>query len=139
MSTMLLAAVTGATAIVLSPTAGADQATGPKQPPLKAPPPDLTMLTREHGAFPRVPAFAYAAALIRWYKSRLSALHVIVNGPAVNIVPSPAEILARAAVLPVDLIVMGTHGRGAVDLMVFGSNTHAVIRQAQCLVLTVRR
>ena len=36
-----------------------------------------------------VPAFAYAAALARWYRSRLTALHVIVNRPAVNIVPSP--------------------------------------------------
>ena len=38
-----------------------------------------------------------------------------------------------------DLIVMGVHGRGALDLMVFGSNTHTVIRQAHCPVLTVRR
>ena len=37
-----------------------------------------------------------------------------------------------------DLIVMGVHGRGAVDLALFGSNTHQVIRGATCPVLTVR-
>ena len=36
-----------------------------------------------------------------------------------------------------DLIVMGVQGRGAIDLMVFGSNTHAVIRSARCPVLIV--
>ena len=36
-----------------------------------------------------------------------------------------------------DLIVMGVHGRGAVDLMVFGSNTNAVVRRAACPVLVV--
>ena len=36
-----------------------------------------------------------------------------------------------------DLIVMGVQGRGTVDLMVFGSNAHAVIREAACPVLVV--
>jgi len=36
-----------------------------------------------------------------------------------------------------DLIVMGVQGRGTVDLMVFGSNAHAVIREAGCPVLVV--
>jgi nucleotide-binding universal stress UspA family protein len=36
------------------------------------------------------------------------------------------------------LIVMGVHGRGAVDLMLFGSTTHHVIREARCPVLTIR-
>jgi nucleotide-binding universal stress UspA family protein len=36
-----------------------------------------------------------------------------------------------------DLIVMGVQGRGAMDLMVFGSNTHGVIREAPCPVLVV--
>ena len=38
-----------------------------------------------------------------------------------------------------DLIVMGVQGRGTVELMVFGSNTHAVIRGAGCPVLVVPR
>ena len=37
-----------------------------------------------------------------------------------------------------DVIVMGVQGRNALDRMVFGSNTHAVIRAADCPVLTVR-
>jgi nucleotide-binding universal stress UspA family protein len=36
-----------------------------------------------------------------------------------------------------DLIVMGVQGRGAMDVMVFGSNSHAVIRGARCPVLVV--
>jgi nucleotide-binding universal stress UspA family protein len=36
------------------------------------------------------------------------------------------------------LIVMGVQGRGAVDLMLFGSTTHHVIREAHCPVLTIR-
>jgi nucleotide-binding universal stress UspA family protein len=33
--------------------------------------------------------------------------------------------------------VMGVHGRGAVDLMVFGSNTARVMRAAACPVLVL--
>jgi universal stress protein A len=37
-----------------------------------------------------------------------------------------------------DVIVMGVHGRGALDLALFGSKTHEVIRRAGVPVLTVR-
>jgi nucleotide-binding universal stress UspA family protein len=47
------------------------------------------------------------------------------------------EILRVALQERADLIVMGVQGRGAVDLMLFGSNTHAVIRGAACPVLVV--
>jgi nucleotide-binding universal stress UspA family protein len=47
------------------------------------------------------------------------------------------EIAHVAAEEHADLIVMGVQGRGAVELMVFGSNTHDVIRQAACPVLVV--
>jgi nucleotide-binding universal stress UspA family protein len=47
------------------------------------------------------------------------------------------RILATAAEQPADLIVMGRHGRGAVDLLLFGSNTARVIRAATCPVLIV--
>jgi nucleotide-binding universal stress UspA family protein len=47
------------------------------------------------------------------------------------------EILALAAELDTDLIVLGVRGRGAADLLVFGSTTHHVIRGAHCAVLTV--
>jgi nucleotide-binding universal stress UspA family protein len=50
----------------------------------------------------------------------------------------PAREIERvAAAERADLIVMGVQGRGAIDVMVFGSNTHAVIRNAACPVLVV--
>lgn len=48
------------------------------------------------------------------------------------------EILRLAAERRSDLIVMGVQGRGAVDLLMFGSNTHEVIRAAPCPILTIR-
>jgi nucleotide-binding universal stress UspA family protein len=132
-----------------------------------------------------VPAFGYAAALARWYESRITALHVLVNRPAINIVPSPyptvfapvalegmradvlshldgvidqadardvaidkmveeapdvpGEILAQAAALHPDLIVMGTHGRGGFDHLVLGSVTEKVLRKAESPVMTIPR
>jgi len=50
-----------------------------------------------------------------------------------------SEILERATAIASDLIVMGVHGRGAMDLLVFGSNTARVIRAAACPVLIVRQ
>jgi nucleotide-binding universal stress UspA family protein len=47
------------------------------------------------------------------------------------------EIQRVADAEQADLIVMGVQGRGAVDLIMFGSNTHAVIREAHCPVLIV--
>jgi len=47
------------------------------------------------------------------------------------------EILRVASEERADVIVMGVQGRGPVDLMLFGSNTHAVIRGAACPVLAV--
>jgi nucleotide-binding universal stress UspA family protein len=38
-----------------------------------------------------------------------------------------------------DLIVIGIHGRGAMDLLFFGSTAQHVVRQATCPVLTLRR
>jgi nucleotide-binding universal stress UspA family protein len=49
------------------------------------------------------------------------------------------EVLRTAADVDADLIVMGVHGRGALDLIVFGSTTHHVIREARCPVLIVRK
>ena len=48
------------------------------------------------------------------------------------------RVLERAAEDRSDVIVMGVRGRGAVDLLVFGSTTHHVIRGATCPVLIVR-
>jgi nucleotide-binding universal stress UspA family protein len=49
------------------------------------------------------------------------------------------QVLAVAAEGQSDLIVMGVHGRGALDLLLFGSNTARVTRGATCPVLVVRR
>ena len=48
------------------------------------------------------------------------------------------EIIKYAAVNNVDLIVMGTHGRGAIEHMLLGSVAEKVVRTASCPVLTVR-
>jgi universal stress protein A len=49
-----------------------------------------------------------------------------------------SEIVAYARANGVDLIVMGTHGRGAVGRALLGSVADNVIRQADCPVMVVR-
>jgi nucleotide-binding universal stress UspA family protein len=60
--------------------------------------------------------------------------------PATRVVHGKAyrEILGAATEDSADLIVMGVHGRNALDLMLFGSTTNQVIRRATCPVLTLR-
>ena len=48
------------------------------------------------------------------------------------------EVLRIAAERQSDLIVMGVQGRGAADLLFFGSTTQHVVREASCPVLTLR-
>ena len=48
------------------------------------------------------------------------------------------EIIQTARKEDVDLIVMGTHGRGAVAHMLLGSVAEKVVRKSPCPVLTVR-
>jgi nucleotide-binding universal stress UspA family protein len=47
------------------------------------------------------------------------------------------QILQQAAEGKADLITMGVHGRGTLDLLLFGSTTHHVIRASLCPVLIV--
>jgi nucleotide-binding universal stress UspA family protein len=65
--------------------------------------------------------------------SALGAIRVTItsNEPA-------AAITAYARDAAVDLIVMGTHGRGAVAHLLMGSVAEQVVRTAPCPVLTVR-
>jgi nucleotide-binding universal stress UspA family protein len=49
------------------------------------------------------------------------------------------EILRYAIDNEIDLIVMGTHGRGGVSHMLLGSIAEKVVRRAPCPVLTVRQ
>ncbi|HOG28766.1 MAG TPA: universal stress protein [Vicinamibacterales bacterium] len=48
------------------------------------------------------------------------------------------EIVRYAKARDVDLIVMGTHGRGPIAHMLLGSVAEKVVRKAPCPVLTVR-
>jgi nucleotide-binding universal stress UspA family protein len=48
------------------------------------------------------------------------------------------EVLRIAGEKQVDLVVMGVQGRGAADLLFFGSTTQHVVREASCPVLTLR-
>lgn len=49
------------------------------------------------------------------------------------------EVLRHVVDVRADLVVMGVHGRGALDLLLFGSTTHHVVRAAACPVLIVGR
>ena len=59
------------------------------------------------------------------------AVVLTMNSPA-------AAIVSHAADSGADLIVLGTHGRGAVAHLVMGSVAERVVRTARCPVLTVR-
>jgi nucleotide-binding universal stress UspA family protein len=87
---------------------------------------------------------AYHQAVERTVRGRLAEIlpkgapdwckpeHIVVRGRAWRAILETAE--ARSA----DLIVMGIHGRNPVDLALFGSTTHHVVRGARCPVLVVR-
>jgi nucleotide-binding universal stress UspA family protein len=49
-----------------------------------------------------------------------------------------AEIIRLAQEQKIDMIVLGTHGKGMLDQALFGSTTERVVRRAPCPVLTVR-
>jgi nucleotide-binding universal stress UspA family protein len=49
-----------------------------------------------------------------------------------------AELLCAVERQHADLVVMGVHGRSALDVFLFGSTTHQMVRRAPCPVLTLR-
>jgi nucleotide-binding universal stress UspA family protein len=49
------------------------------------------------------------------------------------------EILRIAEEQKADLLVIGIHGAGVVDRMLFGSTAQHLVRQASCPVLTLRK
>ncbi len=52
--------------------------------------------------------------------------------------PPSTEIIEYARENDVGLIVLATHGRGALAHMLLGSTTEKVVRKAPCAVLTIR-
>jgi len=77
-------------------------------------------------------------------RQRLEALYPGDDSSGVRIVAEVVEgrahrrIVETARQQHADLIVLGTHGRNAVDRLMFGSTTDAVLHNAPCPVLTVR-
>jgi nucleotide-binding universal stress UspA family protein len=73
------------------------------------------------------------AKLVVLAKERgVEARKVVVQGKP------PAEIIQYARANSIDMIVVGTHGRGVLDHALFGSTTERVVRKAPCPVLTCR-
>jgi nucleotide-binding universal stress UspA family protein len=77
-------------------------------------------------------------------KAELAKLGAVARDKKVQVVeqvvqgkPS-AEIIRFAREAEVDMIVLGTHGKGMLDQALFGSTTERVVRRAPCPVLTVR-
>ena len=98
-------------------------ALGPESIPMGPPPEELLELGRT-----RMVKFAgeHLTGL-----SKPAVTHVAMGRPF-------AEIIAHARAKDISLIVMGTHGRGAIAHMLLGSTTEKVVRKAPCPVLTVR-
>jgi nucleotide-binding universal stress UspA family protein len=93
------------------------------------PAPDLTRVREAAAAEARRKMHALIPESARTYCTVETA---VVEGRAYR------EIHRHAIEHQCDLIVMGVHGRGALDLLVFGSTTHHVIRASACPVLIVR-
>jgi universal stress protein A len=51
--------------------------------------------------------------------------------------PASAAILERAAALPADLVVMGSHGHTALYDLLLGSTSHDVLKKSPCPVVIV--
>ena len=84
----------------------------------------------------------------RWETEARERLQKLVSGSGTSHVPvelsiragDPVrEITGYARGQAVDLIVLGTHGRGPVAHMIMGSVAERVVRTAPCPVLTVRQ
>jgi nucleotide-binding universal stress UspA family protein len=79
----------------------------------------------------------YAKAELAKLGEEARAKDVVVAEHVAQGKPS-AEIIRFARENAVDMIVLGTHGKGMLDQALFGSTTERVVRRAPCPVLTVR-
>jgi nucleotide-binding universal stress UspA family protein len=88
---------------------------------------------------------ALGELLDEWQRGAWKRLHELVPDAAekgitvTTRIGSPfQEILSHAEEEGIDLVVMGTHGRGAVTHALMGSVAEKMVRKAPCPVLTVR-
>ena len=98
---------------------------------------------------PEAAGFDYARLQADLEASARERLNSVVTGedreqlnavPAIRLGTSPALEIARyAKAEAIDMIVMGTHGRGMIGQLLMGSVAEKVVRIAPCPVLTVRR
>lgn len=79
----------------------------------------------------------YARAELGKLAAEAAAKGVRVRELVIQGKPS-AEIVRVAEEEQVDLVVLGTHGKGVLDHALFGSTTERVIRKAPCPVLSCR-
>jgi nucleotide-binding universal stress UspA family protein len=100
---------------------------------------DIAYELRDSAMLANVDVEGIARATERETRRRLDAL--VGDDPNIQAIvasgSAPVAVLERAAQVGADLIVMGVRGRGALDLGLFGSTTHHVIRSAACPVLVV--
>ena len=61
----------------------------------------------------------------------------IVIRPEVRVGKAYQQIIQLACESQTDLVIMGVHGRNALDLAIFGSTTHRVLQSGPCPVLAV--
>lgn len=91
----------------------------------------------EHG----VPVYSEAAAQLALDREELRSIPVVegLTFEKHHRLGDPGdEIVSFAKSHPVDLIIMGTHGRTGWGRLVYGSVAEKVIRHAECPVLTYR-
>src|SRR5678815_2445509 len=99
------------------------------------PPPQTVYPAFGIGAF--VP-YVYSVEELQEFQQALERFVAAVDFPIAAVTVEALvvdEILKRAADLPADLIVMGTHGRTGFDRLVLGSVAERVLVKAKCPVL----
>jgi nucleotide-binding universal stress UspA family protein len=107
-------------------------------------PPDLPREVHETVAAGPRSLQEYVAAAEEDHRARLAELlpeGLRARGRAEAVVAAgvPYREIARIAeAREADLLVVGVHGRGAIDRLLFGSTTNHLVRQAHCPVLSIR-